>query len=306
MIFSVEQRRLSFAYNKYLPVEYSRLAVTGIYKYYNVLKCVYCNFEYDLVNRDHRTIISNVDYLHRYVNKCYGVKGYIDYNLLNKFGYRFFIDARNYMKDNIISVYRQYHIINNNFDNEDNFSSFHWLSQYNDRVSKLPSHGFKYHRDGTIKCSSCKLKFDINDEIFMHDIDWNHALHSIECKYLSKKYGIEFVLYVKLWESGLLFNENIQQEIQNELQCNPSGYWNKYKNILRLRGNKKNNTLINECPVCMENNIDHVLSCGHGFCERCVNNLQNCAICRNNINHDNKICNYCGINRKNKIKLYIH
>jgi len=38
-----------------------------------------------------------------------------------------------------------------------------------------------------------------------------------------------------------------------------------------------------ECPICMTNQRDYVLSCGHAFCKTCVHQTKTCGVCRQRI-----------------------
>jgi hypothetical protein len=45
------------------------------------------------------------------------------------------------------------------------------------------------------------------------------------------------------------------------------------------------------CKLCYSNNINTVLSCEHGFCEKCVEKLDKCPLCRKVKNSYYKIKN---------------
>ena len=72
----------------------------------------------------------------------------------------------------------------------------------------------------------------------------------------------------------------IENEIKKKVEI--------YKN-LEIKVNNLNNCTTNfECKICMERPIDTMnLPCGHTFCGLCVNNIDECYICRKKI--DNKI-----------------
>lgn len=40
------------------------------------------------------------------------------------------------------------------------------------------------------------------------------------------------------------------------------------------------NTRLNSCPVCFTSSVNTTLECGHLYCDACVQQLNNCAICR--------------------------
>jgi hypothetical protein len=62
---------------------------------------------------------------------------------------------------------------------------------------------------------------------------------------------------------------------------------NKNKDINNLR-NK--NDEINKCSICLNNTISHCCTpCGHTYCYNCINESNNCYICRSNIHNNIKI-----------------
>lgn len=37
-----------------------------------------------------------------------------------------------------------------------------------------------------------------------------------------------------------------------------------------------------QCPVCMQDDKNIILDCGHGYCDECFSKLKRCAMCDNN------------------------
>jgi hypothetical protein len=63
---------------------------------------------------------------------------------------------------------------------------------------------------------------------------------------------------------------------------------------LKIKLEEKNKIIneINKCSICIDNTISHCcVPCGHTYCYDCINESNNCYICRGNI--------------RNKIKLYL-
>ena len=65
-------------------------------------------------------------------------------------------------------------------------------------------------------------------------------------------------------------------------------------NDLKIKLEEKNKIIneINKCSICIDNTISHCcVPCGHTYCYDCINESNNCYICRGNI--------------RNKIKLFL-
>ncbi len=62
---------------------------------------------------------------------------------------------------------------------------------------------------------------------------------------------------------------------------------NKNKDINDL---KNKNDEINKCTICLNNTISHCcIPCGHTYCSHCINESNNCYICRGNIHNNIRI-----------------
>ena len=62
---------------------------------------------------------------------------------------------------------------------------------------------------------------------------------------------------------------------------------NKNKDINDL---KNKNDEINKCTICLNNTISHCcIPCGHTYCSDCINESNNCYICRGNIHNNIRI-----------------
>lgn len=162
------------------------------------------------------------------------------------------------------------------------------------------------------RCFHCNFDRIIYDTKFLpYDLDWIHAIHSnslFGCQWLNRKYGKDFCLKVKLWQSGILTNDI--DKVSNE-KTSISKYYNIFLNfigkmkfnsffdkiyifysaykIYRIRNEflehekKENNFSNTTCVICLTNNFNCVVSdCGHLFCKKCITSINSskCPVCR--------------------------
>ena len=44
-----------------------------------------------------------------------------------------------------------------------------------------------------------------------------------------------------------------------------------------------NNTIIELCPICIENQAEYYTECGHAYCINCLCRIKKCAMCRHSL-----------------------
>lgn len=60
--------------------------------------------------------------------------------------------------------------------------------------------------------------------------------------------------------------------------------------------------ILNLCPICMDSEVNHALSCGHCYCEKCSDKFETYYISRFNTRYN---CPTCSLKYQSRIKIYL-
>eukprot|EP01084_Bolivina_argentea_P263915 446877_1 len=80
---------------------------------------------------------------------------------------------------------------------------------------------------------------------------------------------------------------NEYNEVNNETKKNKN--IEHQKNVEKEDENDEEDS--SQCPICMDKNKSHALSCGHIYCEDCVSKLKKCSFCNKDVTSIIKLFN---------------